>query len=73
LLRTPERVAGALRFLTSGMDQAPEDVLNGAIFREDCSGLVLVRDVEFYSLCEHHMLPFHGRAHIACLVPAARP
>jgi GTP cyclohydrolase I len=67
LLRTPERVAEALSFLTSGMDQEPEDVLNGAIFHEDYSGLVLVRDVEFYSLCEHHMLPFHGRAHIAYL------
>lgn len=67
LLRTPERVAQALSFLTSGMDQEPEDVLNGAIFHEDYSGLVLVRDIEFYSLCEHHMLPFHGRAHIAYL------
>ncbi len=67
LQRTPERVAKALAFLTSGMKQNPKDVLNDAIFKEDYAGVVLVRDIEFYSLCEHHMLPFHGRAHVAYL------
>jgi GTP cyclohydrolase I len=67
LVRTPERVAKSLSFLTGGMRQSWRDVLNGAIFRESCRGCVLVKDIEFYSLCEHHMLPFHGRAHIAYL------
>jgi len=67
LRRTPERVSKALSFLTSGYDESPERVLNGAVFREEYRGQVLVRDIEFYSLCEHHMLPFHGRAHIAYL------
>ena len=67
LRRTPERVSKALAFLTSGYDESPERVLNGAVFREEYRGQVLVRDIEFYSLCEHHMLPFHGRAHIAYL------
>jgi len=67
LVRTPERVAKALGFLTSGARVKPGDVLNDAIFTEDYRGQVLVRDIEFYSLCEHHMLPFHGRAHIAYL------
>jgi GTP cyclohydrolase I len=67
LRRTPERVSKALSFLTSGYAQNPDRVLNGAVFREEYRGQVLVRDIEFYSLCEHHMLPFHGRAHIAYL------
>jgi GTP cyclohydrolase IA len=67
LLRTPERVAKALAFLNSGASRRPQDVLNGAVFSESYRGLVLVQDVEFYSLCEHHMLPFHGRAHLAYL------
>lgn len=71
LERTPERVARAMSFLNSGASQAPLDVLNGAIFREPYRGMVLVQDIEFYSLCEHHLLPFHGRAHIAYL-PAGR-
>jgi len=71
LSRTPERVAKALAFLTSGASRGPLDVLNGAIFTESYRGLVLVRDIEFYSLCEHHLLPFFGRAHIGYL-PAGR-
>ena len=69
--RRPERVARALAFLTSGASKAPVDVLNGAVFKESYEGMVLVQDIEFYSLCEHHLLPFHGRAHIAYL-PAGR-
>jgi GTP cyclohydrolase I len=65
LQKTPARVAKALSFLTSGASENPLDVLNGAIFTESYQGLVLVRDIEFYSLCEHHLLPFFGRAHIA--------
>lgn len=71
LQRTPERVAKAMRFLTAGYDVAPRDVLNGAVFEESYRGLLLVKDIEFYSLCEHHMLPFHGVAHIAYL-PAGK-
>ena len=71
LHKTPERVAKALAFLTSGASQSGRDVLNGAIFHESYRGLVLVQDIEFYSLCEHHMLPFHGKAHIAYL-PAGK-
>lgn len=67
LLRTPERVAKALATLTSGSRQDAADVLNGAIFTEEYDQMVLVKDIEFYSLCEHHMLPFHGKAHIAYL------
>ena len=67
LRRTPERVSKALSFLTSGYSQSPDRVLNGAVFREEYRGQVMVRDIEFYSLCEHHMLPFFGRAHVAYL------
>jgi len=65
LARTPLRVAKAMDFLTSGYDTTPEDVVRGAVFEEDCDEMVLVRDIEFYSLCEHHILPFFGRAHVA--------
>ena len=71
LARTPERVARALAFLTSGQEREPQDVLNGAVFTDPYEGMVLVKDIEFYSLCEHHLLPFHGRAHIA-YVPDGR-
>jgi GTP cyclohydrolase I len=67
LARTPERVAKALAFLSSGSRSSPRDVLNGAILEEGYRGLVLVQDIEFHSLCEHHMLPFSGRAHIGYL------
>ena len=71
LLKTPKRVAKALAFLNSGATKSARDVLNGAVFSEAYRGLVLVQGIEFYSLCEHHMLPFAGKAHIAYL-PAGR-
>ena len=71
LIRTPERVARSLAFLTGGYAQDVHEVLNGAVFEEPYSEMVVVRDIELYSLCEHHMLPFHGRAHVA-YVPDGR-
>ena len=65
LARTPERVARSLAELTSGMRQTPEDAVGSGVFEEDCSEMVLVKDIEFYSLCEHHLLPFFGRVHVA--------
>jgi GTP cyclohydrolase IA len=65
LLRTPERVAASLRWLTRGYDLDLATVLNGAVFEEAHEGMVLVRDIELYSMCEHHMLPFFGKAHVA--------
>lgn len=65
LQRTPERVEQALRFLTRGYDQDPAQVIGSALFDEPHDNMVLVRDIEFYSLCEHHMLPFYGKAHVA--------
>lgn len=65
LLKTPHRVAEAMRFLTQGYAQSLEDIVNGAIFDEGHNEMVLVRDINFFSLCEHHMLPFMGRAHVA--------
>ena len=65
LARTPLRVAKAMRFLTSGYEGTLDQVVNGAIFDIDTEEMVLVKDVEFYSLCEHHMLPFFGKAHVA--------
>ena len=64
LLKTPERVEKSYQFLTRGYAQNLEDVINGAIFHEECDDMVIVRDIEFYSLCEHHMLPFFGKCHI---------
>jgi GTP cyclohydrolase I len=65
LLRTPHRVARSLRFLTQGYQQDPREILNDALFDVSYDEMVIVKDVEFYSLCEHHMLPFFGRAHVA--------
>ncbi len=65
LLDTPERAAKAIRFLTAGYSLDLETVTNGAVFTADTDEMVLVQDIEFYSLCEHHMLPFFGKAHIA--------
>ncbi len=65
LIRTPVRVARAFAELTSGYDQDPIEVLNSAKFHEDYRQMVIVRDINFYSLCEHHLLPFYGRVHVA--------
>ncbi|TSJ41625.1 GTP cyclohydrolase I FolE [Fluviicola chungangensis] len=65
LIKTPERVAKALQFLTQGYDIKPEDILKSALFSEEYSEMVIVKDIEVYSMCEHHMLPFFGKAHIA--------
>ena len=67
LLKTPERAAKAMRFLTSGYQTNLEDIVNGALFDVKTSGMVIVRDIEFYSMCEHHMLPFFGKMHVAYL------
>lgn len=64
LVKTPVRAARALQFLTKGYRQNPEDIINGALFTTTASGMVIVRDIEFYSMCEHHILPFFGRVTI---------
>ena len=71
LAKTPERVAKALRFLTQGYAQDPEDVLNQALFSVDYDEMVVVKDIDMFSLCEHHLLPFFGKAHVAYL-PAGK-
>jgi len=65
LLRTPHRVAKAYQFLTDGYGKNIDEVLNNAIFEESYNEMVIVRDLDFYSLCEHHMLPFYGKCHVA--------
>jgi GTP cyclohydrolase I len=65
LLKTPERVSKSMQFLMNGYEQNPEDILRSAMFTEDYRQMVIVKDIDFYSMCEHHMLPFFGRAHIA--------
>lgn len=65
LVKTPERVAKALQFVTQGYGQDAGEIINSALFEENYSQMVLVRDIELYSLCEHHMLPFIGKAHVA--------
>lgn len=65
LLKTPGRVAKSLGFLTNGYEKKPDEILKSAMFAEDYSQMVLVKDIELYSLCEHHMLPFFGKAHVA--------
>lgn len=65
LLKTPHRVAKSLKFLTKGYEENPYEVINQAIFHEDINEMVVVKDIQFYSLCEHHLLPFLGRVHVA--------
>ena len=65
LLRTPERVARAMRFFTEGYSRNPAEEINGALFDVEYDEMVLVREIDFYSLCEHHMVPFFGRVHVA--------
>lgn len=65
LLDTPVRVAKAMQFLTKGYHEDPEEILRKAFFKEDYRQMVIVKDIDFYSLCEHHMLPFWGKAHVA--------
>ena len=64
LLRTPSRVAKSWEFFSKGYNQNLEDIINNAIFKEDVKDMVIVRDIEFFSLCEHHLLPFFGKAHV---------
>ncbi len=64
LLKTPHRIAKAMQFMTSGYSQDAVGVINSAKFHEDVSEMILVKDIEFYSMCEHHMLPFFGKAHV---------
>jgi GTP cyclohydrolase IA len=65
LLKTPERVARSLQFLMQGYEQNPEEIIKSAMFTENYRQMVIVKDIDFYSMCEHHMLPFFGKAHIA--------
>jgi GTP cyclohydrolase I len=65
LLKTPERVAKAMAFMTKGYSEDPREILTSAMFREEYKQMVLVKDIEIYSMCEHHMLPFIGKAHVA--------
>ncbi|MFN9589433.1 MAG: GTP cyclohydrolase I FolE [Bacteroidota bacterium] len=65
LIKTPERIAKAMQYLTQGYSMNPVDILNSARFKEEVNEMVIVRDIELYSMCEHHMVPFFGKAHIA--------
>lgn len=65
LVKTPDRVARAFEFLTQGYDANPKTVIGDALFTEEYSEMIIVRDIDFFSLCEHHMMPFYGRAHVA--------
>ena len=67
LVKTPQRVAKAWTHFSQGYNSKLESVINGAIFNEDCTDMVVVRDIEFFSMCEHHMIPFFGRAHVGYL------
>ena len=65
LVKTPIRVSKAMEFFTAGYEIDPHGIINGAMFKEDYSQMVIVKDIDFFSLCEHHMLPFYGKAHVA--------
>jgi len=65
LLRTPERVANTWKFMTKGYDEDPKDICKGAIFEEKYDEMVIIKDIELYSMCEHHLLPFYGKCHVA--------
>ena len=65
LIKTPERVAKAMQFLTKGYEEDGDQIIKSAIFKEEYKQMVLVKDIELYSMCEHHMLPFYGKAHVA--------
>src|ERR1035437_8799884 len=65
LLKTPERVAKAMQYLTHGYDLNPEEIIRSALFKDDYQQMVIVKDIEVYSMCEHHLLPFFGKAHVA--------
>ena len=65
LKKTPARVAASFRYLTSGYGKDPKQVINAALFNEECDEMVVMKDIDFYSLCEHHMLPFYGKCHVA--------
>ena len=67
LLKTPDRVARALRFMTKGYGEDPKAVINGALFTEDYQEMIVLKDLDFFSMCEHHILPFFGKAHVAYL------
>jgi GTP cyclohydrolase I len=67
LVRTPDRAEKALRFLTSGYEMKIEELVNGALFTHECDEMVVVKDIEFFSMCEHHLLPFFGKVHVAYL------
>lgn len=67
LQKTPKRVAESLKYLTKGYNEDVDDIINGAVFHEESEGIVLVKDIHFFSLCEHHLLPFFGKAHVAYL------
>ena len=71
LLRTPERVAKSYEFLTGGYKSDIDEILNGAVFEEKYDEMVIVKDIDFYSMCEHHMIPFYGKVHVAYL-PAGK-
>lgn len=71
LVKTPDRVAAAMDFIFQGYRQNPDDIVGDALFSEECNHMVIVRDIEVYSMCEHHMLPFYGRCHIG-YIPRGR-